>query len=220
MKINTIFPAQMNRDTSRWPLPVWEGNVLQSFPTHGFGPNYAPHSTHAQGHSWMSSNQFAASTDVLPSHHASKANAPSIHTSASHIVPQPHLAVLSQLSSSPSSTRKLTMDVHGESVLHALFAIDRRRSKSSGVLIPWIRSSRSSLIQGECLRLGGDPITNSGRSACNVFQHSCRPAAEAKSHPNRKSTTAPWSSLNALPSFADIQFCHVQRTQLFDVFAD
>ena len=51
------------------------------------------------------------------------------------------------------------------------------------------RVCRSSLIQGDCPLLGGDPISNSGRSAYNVFQHSCRPAAEARSHSNRRSTT-------------------------------
>ena len=122
--------------------PVWEGIVLSrarsstvapSFPTHGFGPSLAFHSAHVQVHSWMSSNQFAASIDVLPSHHPSKPNAPPILTSADHIVPQPHLAVISLLSSSPGPTRKLPKDVRGESVLHALFAIDRRNSKSSSV---------------------------------------------------------------------------------------
>ena len=134
--------ANESRDTSRWPLPVWEGIILSrawsstaapSFPTHGFGPSLALHSAHVQGHSWMSSNQFAASIVVLPSHLPSKANAPPIHTSADRIAPQPHLAVLSLLLSSPGPAKKLPMDVRGESVLHALFAIDRQRSKCSSV---------------------------------------------------------------------------------------
>ena len=69
--------------------------------------NFTHHSTHAQSHSWMSSNQLAASIDDLTSHHPSKANAPPIHTSADRSVPQPHLAVLSQLSSSSGPTKKL-----------------------------------------------------------------------------------------------------------------
>ena len=40
-------------------------------------------------------------------------------------------------------------------------------------------------------------------------------------HPYRRSTTAPESSLKALQlRRPDVRFCHVQRTQLHDMFAD
>ena len=76
----------------------------------GFSPSLAHHSAHVQGHSWMSSNQFAPSMDVPPSHLPSEANAPPIHTSADRTAPKPHLAVLSLPSSSPGPTRKLLME--------------------------------------------------------------------------------------------------------------
>ena len=85
-------------------------------------------------------------------------------------------------------------------------------------LNPCSRASRSSLIQGGCLRLGGDPITNSGRSACNVFQHSCRPAAEAKSihtagpQPHLGARCSPTSPNALARKSPDIRFCHMQRT--------
>ena len=162
-------------------------------------PTLTPRSAHVQGQSWMPSNHSAASMDVLPSHLPSEANAPPSHTSADRIAPQPHLAILSLPSNSPSPTKKLPVDVRGESVLHALLAIDGRHSRSSSVR----RASLSSLIQGEYHRLGGDPVTNSGRSACDVLQHSCRPAAKGKFHPHRRSTTASGNSLKALPNFAE-----------------
>ena len=176
--------------------------MAPSFPTHGFRRKFAPHSTHAQNHSWMSSNHSLRRLTFCP---------------ATFFKGQRSISPYKRWSHRTTTTLGSSFTAFKQS---------KFQEDEFKCLIPWIRASRSSLIQGECRRIGGDPVTNSGRSACNVFQHSCRPAAEAKSHPNRKSTIAPGSSLNALPSFAErpARKSHrhpiLPRTQPFNMFTN
>ena len=154
------------------------------------------HSARVQGRAWMSSNQLAASIGVLPSHTPSKANAPPIHSSADRIAPQPHLAILSQLSSSPGPTRKLPwMFVEKVYSTLCLPSID---GTAKVQMFDSLDSRFTFIFDPGCLRLGGDPLSPTlGRSACNVFQHSCRPAAEAKPTSDSATCNAP-NSLTCL----------------------
>ena len=201
MKINTIFPAKMNRKT------------LQD------GLHQSGRMPFCRVHDRICWNSYFQLTDLVQILHLTQLARKIIHgchpTSCVELRspqrPTLHRSIQALITSCHNHTWQFS---------HCFQAIQVPRGSSpwmfmekvySTLSLPSIEGTakiqmfdpldlRFSFVSdpGEYPRLGSDPITNSGLSACNVFQHSCRPAAEARSHPNRRSTTAPGSSLHAL----------------------
>ena len=226
IKRNTTFPTQMNRETPQDGL--YQSGRVSFCRVHDqarWHPRFqlmalvqALHLTQLTRkvihgcHPTSSLRRLAFSPATIP-----KANAPPIHTSADRIVLQPHLAVLSLRPSSPGPTKKLSMDVRGGSVVTRTACHRWTAQQKFNCLIPWSRASRSSLIQGECLRRALlVELYHQLLTLCmsNVFLvESCRTTAEAKSATQyRKSATVPGCSLNAAErwqeNLTDVRFCH------------